>query len=495
MDPLIGILRNWSLLGGAQVLASLVAIVFTVVVSRSLGDVEFGRLYLALTVAAMVGVAGDLGLSQVVTRAVARERAAARPYLRRAALLVAVMGASLYLILLVGVGVLGFGPDVHALVVVFGLLVVAEAFAQLLAAFFAGHERMLVPALTRVTGNVIALALVVPVLLLGYGPTGVALVLVFAALVRIAAQLIGLRRLEGFGAVSSGAPAWRGLLRAGLPFVAVQSLGIFVIRIDVVILGWLGGAASVGWYGAASRLSEAVNVIPIVLTTATYPVLSRLWLGAPDEFRATARRTLQLVLVAGVPIAVTMFLLADDAVGFLLTLPSYAPTVPILRLQALTLPLIFVDYLLVCALMAIGRERTWLKIVVAACLFVPVLDWILISATNAAYGNGGLGAAFANLLTEVFFLVATLRALPAGTFRGDSVRIAVQAAMVGGLQALVLIALRLGGVPWLAAAAAAGAAYLVVALRTSLVPRDVVVWFQRTALRRGQPLVSPAIRT
>src|SRR5260370_24098375 len=132
MDPLRGILRNWSLLGGAQVVASRVAMVFMVVVSRSLGDVEFGRLYLALTLAAMVGVAGDLGLSQVLTRAVARERAAAPAYLRRAAVLVALMGAGLYVVLQGVVRFLDIAPEVYALVLVFGLFVVAEAFAQLL---------------------------------------------------------------------------------------------------------------------------------------------------------------------------------------------------------------------------------------------------------------------------------------------------------------------------------------------------------------------------
>ena len=66
---------------------------------------------------------------------------------------------------------------------------------------------------------------------------------------------------------------------------------MFVVRIDVVILGRLAGDASVGWYGAATRLSEAVNVIPIVLTTATFPVLSRLHVSATDAFQSTVRRT------------------------------------------------------------------------------------------------------------------------------------------------------------------------------------------------------------
>ena len=80
MDPLVSILRKRSLLGGAQIVSSLVAMVLMVVVSRTLGDVEFGRLYLALTLSAIVGVVVDVGLSQVVTRVVAREPALARPY-------------------------------------------------------------------------------------------------------------------------------------------------------------------------------------------------------------------------------------------------------------------------------------------------------------------------------------------------------------------------------------------------------------------------------
>src|SRR2546428_12760787 len=64
-----------------------------VVVSRTLGDVEFGRLYLALTLSAIIGIVVDLGLSQVVTRVVAREPALTAPYLRRAALGRGVLGA------------------------------------------------------------------------------------------------------------------------------------------------------------------------------------------------------------------------------------------------------------------------------------------------------------------------------------------------------------------------------------------------------------------
>ena len=470
MDPLVSILRNGSLLGGAQIVSSLVAMVLMVVVSRTLGDVEFGRLYLALTLSAIVGVVVDVGLSQVVTRVVAREPALARPYLRRAAIVVAILGALLYVLLLGVAQALGYTAEVRFLVAILGLLMVAEGFAQLLAAVYQAHERMLVPALARVIGNVAMVALVVPLLSRGYGAAMVAAVMVLASCLRLALTGVTLGRLTGFRQRPPSPPSWRDLLRAGLPFLAAQGLGIFVIRIDVVILGQMADEATVGWYGAASRVVEAFNFIPLVLTTATFPVASRLWVTSAAEFQATVRKTLHLLLVITVPVAVTLFALADEIVGFLFTLASYAPAVPILRVQAVSLGLVYVDYLLVCILMAIGRERRWIAFVAASCLLNPAINWLLIPAAAASLGNGAIGAAVGKLVTEVLFLVCTLRALPSGIFGAESRRVAARAVALGVLLGAFLFA---------------------AVLRTGLLPPDVTGWIAGSLLRRDRTGAAP----
>src|SRR5438309_6970504 len=160
MSPLIGIVRNWSLLACAQVASSVFALAVMILVSRRLGDAEFGRLFIALTFTTLVGVLVDLGLSQLVVRAVSRDRALARPYLRRGAVLVGVLGATLYTLLLVVLRVLGYAPEVWSLVLIVGLLMIVEGIAQLLGALFQAHERMVVPALTRLGANLITLAVV-----------------------------------------------------------------------------------------------------------------------------------------------------------------------------------------------------------------------------------------------------------------------------------------------------------------------------------------------
>ena len=489
MDPVISILRNGSLLGAAQIVSSLIAMALMVVVSRTLGDVEFGRLYLALTLSAIIGIVVDLGLSQVVTRVVAREPALTAPYLRRAALVVGILGALLYVVLLGVAQALGYTAEVRFLVAVLGLLMVAEGFATLLSAVYQGHERMLVPAVARVIGNAVMLALVVPLLSRGYGAAMVAAMMVLASCLRLALTGVTLRRLGGFRQRPPSPPSWPDLLRAGLPFLAAQGLGIFVIRVDVVILGQIAGEARVGWYGAASRVVEALNFIPIVLTTATFPVASRLWVTSPAQFQATVRKTLHVLLVITVPVAVTLFALADQIVGFLFTLASYASAIPILRIQAVSLGLMYVDYLVVCILMAIGRERRWIAFVAAACFLNPAINWLLIPATEASFGNGAIGAALGKLVTEVLFMVCTLRALPVGIFGAESWRVAARAAALGVALGAFLLGSRAIGAPWVLAGALGGTGYLAAAVWCRLLPPDVTTWVVGSLLRR--PIAAP----
>jgi O-antigen/teichoic acid export membrane protein len=475
-EHLRSILTNSALLIGAQVIASVLAMAFTVLVSRALGDAEFGRFHLALSLITIFGVAVEFGLSQVLARTVAQQRGLARPYLRRALALIVGLGTPLYLAALASVDLLGYPADVRGLVLILGVLMVAEAAAQVLTATFQSHEQMVVPAVARIVANALMLALVVVALRAGYGAPMVAAVLVVSGLVRVAIQGWAVPRLAGFRMPAAATPAWRGLLAAGLPFLLANGIGVVFFRINVIMLGAMTTDAVVGWFGVANRLMEAFSFVPQFLTMATFPVAARLWLTAPAEFRATVRKTLHLLLVVTVPAAVGLHVLAGEIVALLFTLEAYGPAVPILRVHAGSLALLFVNFYLVGILLAIGRERRWIAIVIGGSLVCPTLNWLLIPLAHAWWGNGGIGAAAATLLTEAYVMAAVLRSLPAGTFGRGSLRVAGRAAILGAALAGLLLAGRLAGVPWLLTAVFGGTGYLAAALWLGLVPRDVLTW-------------------
>ncbi|HEV8673019.1 MAG TPA: flippase [Methylomirabilota bacterium] len=472
MPPLFSILRNASFLMGGHVIGTAIGLALLVLLSRSLGDAEFGRLHLALSLAMIFAAAGELGLPQILARQVAQDRARARPYLRRAVVLVIAGGAVLYLGLLTVVELFGYGDAVVRLAAILGVLVTAEALAQVVSALFQAHEQMRVPAIARVSANAFTLLLVAPLLWRGHRAPAVATVMVAAALLRVLIQVGALRRLSGFQAPATAGPSWGGLIRTGLPFLLAQGLGTLAFRMDVLMLGRLAPAATVGWYAATSRLVESLIFLPHLLTMATFPVAARLWVGAPAQFGGTVRKTLHLLLAIAIPITVTLAILADKIIGLLFSLDTYGPSVPILRIQAVSLTLMFVTFYLVGLLMAIGRERTWLAIAASTCLLTPILNAILIPATQRHLGNGGIGAGLATLGGEIFILTMAGRYIPRGTFGRESWGVIARIAAASGVLGLILVAGRdwWSGIP---AAAVGAAVYALLVLRLGIVPTEV----------------------
>jgi O-antigen/teichoic acid export membrane protein len=229
---------------------------------------------------------------------------------------------------------------------------------------------------------------------------------------------------------------------------------------------------------------EAFNFIPQFLTLATFPVAARLWAAHSEQFRPTARKTLHLLVVITVPLAVTLLVMADEIIGALFTLERYRPSVPILRVHALSLAMVFVDYYLAGILMAMGRERQWIRIVGAACLVNLALNWLLIPLTASGLGNGGIGAGLATLVTEAVILACALRAVPAGTFGRTSVRVALRATALGGVMGGAMLAGRALGAPWLLTVALAATGYLAAVVRLGILPRDVSRWARGLVRRR-----------
>lgn len=485
VDPLKSILRNSSLLIVAQGCSSVIGMVLLVLLPRFLGDAEFGRLHLALSMTMMVGVAVEFGLTQVLARTIARDSRLARPYLTSAVRIIAILGAVFYVGLLGGLRLSGYHGGILQLVAILGLVMVAEALAQALSAVFQAHERMLAPAAARVTANLFTLAVLAPLLARGHGAVTVAVVMVLAGVLRVALIAWSVRRLEGFAASGAARVAGLGLMTAGLPFLVWQALGMFYFRMDVIMLGWLTTDATVGWYGVASRLTDALCFVPQIVTMATFPVAARLWVTAPSEFRVTVRKTLHLLLVVTVPASVVLVTLAREIVELLFTLETFGPSVPILRIHGFTLGLLFVDFFLVGILMAIGRERSWIATAGAACLVSPTLARLLIPFADRTFGNGGIGAALGTLATETFILVCALRLFPAGTLGAESRRVAARVVAAGIVMAGLVV---LGGavhLPWVLAALVGGLAYLGLVIRLGVLPPEAMRWALAPVVRRA----------
>jgi peptidoglycan biosynthesis protein MviN/MurJ (putative lipid II flippase) len=87
--------------------------------------------------------------------------------------------------------------------------------------------------------------------------------------------------------------------------------------VNVLLLQRLQGDAVVGWYDAARKWLDALNIIPSFFTIAIFPLMARLAVEDREALRTAYRLSVKLLTAVAVPTAILVALLATPLVGVL----------------------------------------------------------------------------------------------------------------------------------------------------------------------------------
>jgi O-antigen/teichoic acid export membrane protein len=193
---------------------------------------------------------------------------------------------------------------------------------------------------------------------------------------------------------------WAELFRRGLPFAYAGLVVTLIFQVDAVLLEKMRGAIEVGWYRPPTLVLEGLTLVPRVLGYALIPVMASLHETHPDSVTVLYSRGCKYLLLVGLPIAAFGLLEADRFNSMLFT-AAYAPSAPATRILLPAAVLMFLSNFSETTLACVDR---WRSIVVASTAALG-----LNVALNLAWipSRGYIGAAWATLATEAFYLAAT----------------------------------------------------------------------------------------
>jgi len=429
---------------------------------RYLGDEGLGKIVFATSVVAIALIFTNLGTSTFTVKQVAVDRGRLPDLLWNAYGLRLATALALSALLVAVVSLLRPDGETRAVFYVAAGILVVMSLDQAQMAAIQGLEKMRWLSLAEVMNKATVSGIGILLLVTGHGVVTYALVILLGCLVSLAVNgaylAIGHLDRPRFSVTIC-----RQLVRGGLPFFMAASITQVYQWGDVVALGLLTRSAVVGWYGAALQLYATVNVVPLVMTTALLPALSRLHAQQDDSLRRIARKSVTVILMAGLPIALGMAMLSGDIIDLLGYPDSFSNSVPLLAIIALSLPVTGVLMLVGTTAFAMDQQSRWVKAMALATTLNVLLALVLIPLFDRGYGNGAIGAALASVVSELVQLAIGLRLVPVGiidrsvlvSFAKAAAAAMVMVAVVGmtksfqnpGLAPLVLV----GGVAYLAA--------------------------------------------
>lgn len=383
---------------GAELLGRVLALVTALLIARGLGPAEFGVFAFLSGVAVLVSELGDLGLQGTAQRALVAPTLSLAAMLRAKALLAAGLAAAGVLAYLLWPLAFRHGALLAPLVLYYLL----AGWSEFLGVALRARGRRGSEAVTILCLRATTLALVVLVFLRGLGLHGLAWALAASPALAI---LVGFALLRAAGAQPKpAAPEARTslpLLRLAFPLGVNGLLALLSLRVEILALPFFVDDRSTGLFAAALKVVDSLILVPAAIAAGAMPALTREAMrGGGGPVR---ERTATTVALLGVPAAVGLFALAPGVVRLLFGDEYAAASLP-LRILAPALLAIFLNNVLLHALLALGRapllpRLTALRVGVAALLALTLIPRF-----------GTFGAACGFTLSELVLLPLAARA-------------------------------------------------------------------------------------
>lgn len=425
-------------------------LLISVLIARGAGALALGGYSLALAWNLTLAQFADLGMNTLLTRDIARRPQDTRTYVRASLWAKAAIGLVLVLALVLTAPLLAPGGSTLALQVGSGLILTSAWYGTFTAVFRAGG-RML-PILVLNAGGLLIQS--VGTWWLVQRAAGVETLVLLALLIQLA-QLGGAWAWYAirFAPAAPSRPLElaqiAALARAGLPFALAGILAGVELRANVFLLGALAGERAVGWYSAASRLSDGLRLAPNAFFGALLPALAALEAHPNRAGLVRFFRRSQAVLIGfGAGSAILLTLLAPQLIPLLYG-EGMTPAVPVLVVLGWGLIPALAAGLLVLYLYARGDER-FVNLLLAVGLGVQVLAALVLMRLYGAAG-AALGALLSDLVLW-FLLARRIREREAASAAGGQTNAAAAPAARRSLRAwtiaagppLALFALALG---------------------------------------------------
>ncbi|NDJ62979.1 MAG: flippase, partial [Chloroflexi bacterium] len=297
---------------------------FAFVMLRVLGPTDAGIYAYAGVVFVWFDIFTNFGLNLYLTRAVARDRAAAASSLINTSvlrLLLVIAGVPL-LLGFIGLRQLSDPPLTPEALLAIALLYVGlipSTISTGLAALFYAFEEAEIPAVVTTVATINKAIFGLAALLIGFGVIGLAGVSILTNLLTLAILALSARRLlRGQPVFRRPQPRlMRGMIGTSWPLMLNHFLATIFFQIDIIIIELIHGARMVGQYSVAYKWLLALNIIPAFFTQALLPVMSRQAESDRGALLRSYRLGLKLLISLALPVAVAFTFLAEFLTGIL----------------------------------------------------------------------------------------------------------------------------------------------------------------------------------
>lgn len=388
------IAKNTIWLMVAQIVTTVLGLIYLAYLMRHLGPEEWGIISYALSLTAILSILLDLGLNTLITREIARDRSVTGKYAGNILIIKLLLSVSLFVIVAIAVIFIGYSEEVSTVIELILLSIIFTSISQFCYNILQANEIMEYQAFGSMINSLLMLSGVLFAIhnnfnIVGfsaiYAGTGL-LVLIYSTAVCV--MKVGIPRFE------IDLAFWKQTLLEGFPYGLSGFFGTIYYYIDSVMLYPMQGEAAVGWYNTAYRLFIYVLFIPQILSTTLFPVMARLSALSKSSVKLAYEKFFKYMAMLGIPLGVGTTLLAGKII-YTLFGSGYSNSTIALQILIWSAVFIFLSNPFGCLFNSLNMQRIGMKIAFICSVFNVIANFIMIPSFSY------IGAGITTVLTEL----------------------------------------------------------------------------------------------
>lgn len=317
------IAKNTSYYTIALILQKVISLTYFTLIARALSPDELGKYYFAISFTGIFGIFIDIGLTNVLTREVARPSleekddkvSVASRYL--SAVLTIKLPLSLLSLLLVYMMVhLNSYSDVTVkLIYLSSICMILDSFTTTLFAVARGFHNLIYESISSILFQLVVLVTGLLVLRSGLGLTWLMIALVAASTFNILYSSILVAMKMGIKMrLTADKKLIRTFINISIPFALFGMFQRLYTYIDSVMLSQMVGDYYNGIYQIAFKIVFALQFLPAAFAASIYPAFSEYWLTNKSQMMITFERALNYLIAISLPITIGTIAIADKIV-------------------------------------------------------------------------------------------------------------------------------------------------------------------------------------
>lgn len=412
MSQIRTVFKNMSWVTLSQVITNICAFIWTIIIARYLGVLNYGTLSFVISFTVLIGIGNDIGMTPYTTRELSKDKTKTFKFINNILPFKIILSTLLLIITTLGVYILHYNHLIILLTFIMYIETIIISIFNFISGVFQAYEDVKPSAISLIiySLSLVIFTIIISTLNLGIIPIAIAYTLAYL----LCLIYISYHFIKRFGPpkFKFDLKFWKKVGINSLPFGLTIFFYTIYFSIDVVMISWLVGDYATGIYNSAYKIISVFTAFYVIYQFVIFPLMSKLYAEDTNLLKISFEQSFKYSLLILLPIIVGVYFYSP----YLITLiygNTYALASVPMQILIWTVVFLFINGVATSLLNSIGKEYDVTKIYIIAAIFNIVVNYFLIPKYTY------IGASVATVLSEILILGLMMYSISKTEYKPD----------------------------------------------------------------------------